>query len=87
MILNADPTGGNAYQAPNGSIHIAGGSTSSPGSAPKLNFLGWGILLLGLYAWNGTKIGHETIYYSLVLIVLFLFIFNYKRIMPAITKN
>lgn len=74
MILNSEVGGGASTPASSGSSH-------------KLNFLGWGLLLLGLYAWNGTKIGHETIYYSMVLIVLFLFIFNYRRIMPAITSS
>jgi hypothetical protein len=56
-------------------------------TAPKkLNFLGWCVLLLALYAWNGTSIGHEVIFYSLVLIVLFLFIYNYKAIMKVLTK-
>lgn len=53
----------------------------------KLNFLGWGVLLLLLYALNGTNMGHEILYLSMVLIVLFLFIYNYKQILPVLTKN
>lgn len=52
----------------------------------SLNFLGWAVLLLGLYALNKNSTGHEVIYLSMVLIVLFLFVFNFNRIMPAITK-
>lgn len=64
-----------------------GAAPTSAGSSPKLNFLGWGVLLLALYAWNGTKLGHTVLYYGMFLIVLFLFVFNYNRIMPAITKS
>lgn len=58
----------------------------SPASTKKLNFLGWSVLLLGLYAINKTSTGHEILYLSMVLIVLFLFIYNYERIMPHLTK-
>jgi hypothetical protein len=53
----------------------------------KLNFLGWSVVLLGLYAINGTGTGHEIIFYAMVLIVIFLFVYNYNRIMPVITKG
>jgi hypothetical protein len=52
----------------------------------KLNFLGWGVLLLGLYALNGTSSGHEIIYMSLVLIVLFLFTAHYQAVLGVLTK-
>lgn len=65
-------------------------STTAPAAAAstgkKLNFLGWGVLLLGLYALNGTTTGHEVLYLSLVLIVLYLFIYNYKSILGVLTK-
>lgn len=61
------------------------GAPASP-SNKKLNFLGWCVLLLGLYAINGSKMGHEILFYSMVLIVLFLFVYNYNRIMPVLTK-
>ena len=54
---------------------------------PKhLNFLGWSVLLLGIYAINKTKTGHQAVYLGMVLIVMFLFIFNYERIIPRLTK-
>lgn len=59
---------------------------ASPTTGKKLNFLGWAVLLLGLYAINKTSTGHEILYLSMVLIVLFLFIYNYERIMPHLTK-
>lgn len=88
MILNANPNGANAIQEPNGTVsigHMSAGSSSSGGY--KLNFLGWSVLLLGLYAINGTKTGHEIIFYCMVLIVLFLFVYNYQKIMPILTKK
>jgi hypothetical protein len=91
MILNADPNQGGAIQI-NGNTYYTGAETSnSPQAASsggsKLTFLGWGVLLLGLYAFNGTSTGHEMIYYSMVLIVLFLFVFNYKQILAVLTKK
>lgn len=53
----------------------------------KLNFLGWGVLLLGLYALNGTKTGHEIIFYAMILILLFLFSYNYKKVLDVLTKS
>lgn len=65
-------------------------STTTPAASQatgkKLTFLGWGVLLLGLYALNGTSKGHEIIYLSLVLIVLYLFIYNYQTILGVLTK-
>lgn len=81
MILNADPNGPNAFHQ-NGQTFY-----TQDGSAPKkLNFLGWTVLLLGLYALNGTSAGHEIIFYSMVLIVMFLFVYNYQSILSKITK-
>lgn len=85
MRLNAaDTIGSNGdgvtapYNQPN--------SPTPQGSGKKLNFLGWAVLLLGLYALNGTSWGHEIMFYSMVLIVLFLFIYNYKQILSKLTK-
>lgn len=91
MILNSDPTQGGAIQI-NGYTYYTGaeGSTSpitSSSSGKQLTFLGWGVLLLGLYALNGTSLGHEAIFYSMVLIVLFLFIYNYQKILSVLTKS
>lgn len=70
-------------------FNSAYGSTAAaatPASGKKLNFLGWGVLLLGLYALNGTSKGHEIIYLSLVLIVLYLFVYNYQAVLNVLTK-
>jgi hypothetical protein len=88
-IQNADIYGPTAIQLPDGTTIIgpAPAAPSAPASSgKKLNFLGWGVLLLGLYAINGTSMGHEVIFYSMVLIIIFLFTYNYKRIMPILTK-
>lgn len=87
-IQNSDIYGPTAIQLPNGTTLIGPMATpAAPASSgKKLNFLGWGVLLLGLYAINKSNMGHEVIFYSMVLIVLFLFTYNYKRIMPVLTK-
>lgn len=61
-------------------------STPTATTGKKLNFLGWSVLLLGLYAINKTSTGHEIIYLSMILIMIFLFSHNYDRIMPRLTK-
>jgi hypothetical protein len=82
MILNLDPSGPNAIPLPGSTAEVLQGNPTPK----KLNFLGWAVLILALYAWNGTNIGHEAIFYSMALIVLFLFIYNYQSIFKAITK-
>jgi hypothetical protein len=56
-------------------------------SHAKPTFLGWVVLLVLLYAWNKTKIGHEILFYGMALIVLFLFVGNYQRILPVLFKG
>lgn len=73
-------------QAWNNAYNPAPSPVPAAASGKKLNFLGWGVLLLGLYALNGTNTGHEVIYLSLVLIVLFLFTYNYQSILQVLTK-
>lgn len=70
----------------NGASSTVQEQQAATATTKKLTFLGWGVLLLGLYALNGTSLGHEAIYYSLVLIVLFLFIYNYQAILKVLTK-
>lgn len=82
----------NILAIPNGS----GGSTvvntaaqTKPFTALKGNptLLGWGVFLLAMYALNETSTGHEFIFYTLVLIVLFLFIGNYNTILPYLINQ
>jgi len=47
------------------------------------NFLvGWFILLLLLTLVNRTRLGHVLIYYSLLLMILFVLVAEYKQITP-----
>lgn len=48
--------------------------------------LGWILFLFGLVLINKTKTGHTLIFYSLLLILVFLLVGNYRRIMSVIIK-
>jgi hypothetical protein len=47
---------------------------------PRLTFIGWCVMLLGLYWVSKTKTGHAVIYLALLLILVFLLLQNYKQI-------
>jgi hypothetical protein len=53
----------------------------------KLTFVGWAIFLFLLYLASKTKFGHNLIYYSLVLILIFLLITSTKKIIDVSTEG
>lgn len=59
----------------------------SSSSVTHLTVIGWIVFLLILYGVNKTTYGHQLIYYGLVLILIFLFVGNYNRILPILTKQ
>lgn len=72
--------------------HAAAANAATPKTAPSLTgapltVVGWIVLLVALYGLNHTKIGHELMFYVMVLIVLYLFSANYKNIQALIFKK
>lgn len=53
----------------------------------KFTLIGWLVCLFALYLVNKTKTGHTLIYWGLILIAAYLFLGNYNRILPVITKK
>jgi hypothetical protein len=53
----------------------------------KLNFIGWAIFLFLLYLASKTKFGHNIIYYSLVLILIYLLITSSQKIIDVSTEG
>jgi hypothetical protein len=53
----------------------------------KFTLIGWIVGLFALYLFNKTRTGHTLIYWGLILIAVFLFLGNYDRILPIITKK
>lgn len=84
-----------AIPTDSGAVKVIPGQTANLASNPHsgsftgahFTLLGWAVLLMLLYAVNKTKTGHTLLYFSMVLIVLFLFLFNYQRILPLLTKR
>lgn len=62
-------------------------SVATDPTGSGLTLLGWVVLLVAVYGFNHTKVGHELIFYSLCLIVLFLFSANYKTIQGLLFKG
>lgn len=65
-------------------------STAMPNSnIGKMTWLGLAVVLLLLYAANKTRRGHLIIFYGMLLILIFLFLSNYQKILPLliITKG
>lgn len=67
-------------------VTVSGGQLGNP-NAPgiHLNLTGWFVFLLLLYAWSKTGMGHEVIYYALLLILLMLVVRNYQSILGDFT--
>jgi hypothetical protein len=53
----------------------------------QFTLVGWIIFLMFLYMLNRTRVGHSLIYWMLVLIAVYLFVGNYKRILPVVVKD
>jgi hypothetical protein len=53
----------------------------------KLSFVGWIIFLFLLYLSSKTKFGYNAIYYSLILILVFLLITSTQKIIKVSTKD
>lgn len=50
----------------------------------KMTWLGLFVILLLLYAANKTKTGHLILFYGMSLILIFLFLNNYQKILPLL---
>ncbi|MCF8567009.1 hypothetical protein LLE49_20010 [Alicyclobacillus tolerans] len=66
--------------------NVLNGSLMNP-NAPGLHLtlVGWFVFLLLLYAWSKTNMGHEVIYYGLVLILILLLVRNYQYVLKDFT--
>jgi len=53
----------------------------------KLTFVGWVIFIFLLYLFSKNKFGYKMIYYSLVLILIYLLITSTKKIIDVSTSE